>query len=250
MSQLQQQARALGDPTRHEIFQFLVHSDQPVGVRELAIAAGVHPNAVRQHLTKLVEADLVLERPARPSGRGRPRLLYSVSPGAESRWGARGPYERLSMWLSEMLRSGDAPEEVGRRAARAHLLAHAPDAFDRADPLDSFVEGLSREGFAPEVEGSPDQLSPRAGHAAGDPDALAGLGETIRIRLGNCPYASAVDVAPDAVCRFHLGFVEGLAEAGGAAVVVDELVPADPHSGGCLLRCRMADPIRGAHGRP
>ena len=245
MSLLQQQARALGDPTRHEIFQFVVRSDRPVGVKELATVVGVHPNAVRQHVTKLVEADLLVERAARPSGRGRPRLLYSVSPGAESRWGVQGPYERLSMWLGEMLRSGDAPEEVGRRAARAHLLARAPDAFGRSDPLDSFVEGLSREGFAPEVEGSPDQPFPRAGHAAG----VAGPGEIIRIRLGNCPYASAVDVAPDAVCRFHLGFVEALAEGGGGAVEVDELVPADPHSGGCLLRCRMADSAGAGHGK-
>ena len=35
MTSLQEQARALGDPTRHRIFRYLVEADHPVGVAEV-----------------------------------------------------------------------------------------------------------------------------------------------------------------------------------------------------------------------
>ena len=54
MSTIQEQARALGDPTRHAIFRYILDSGAPVGVGELTSHFGLNHNAVRQHLTKLV----------------------------------------------------------------------------------------------------------------------------------------------------------------------------------------------------
>ena len=122
MSSLQVQARALGDPTRHEIFRYLVDAGTDVDVAELTDHVRLNHNAVRQHLAKLVDADLVEEARARPSGRGRPRLLYRVAPTAESRWGVAGPYERLAVLLTEVVRTGDAPEAVGARAGRRLIM--------------------------------------------------------------------------------------------------------------------------------
>ena len=68
MSSLQVQARALGDPTRHEIFRYLVDAGTDVDVAELTDHVGLNHNAVRQHLAKLVDADLVEEARARPLG--------------------------------------------------------------------------------------------------------------------------------------------------------------------------------------
>jgi len=113
---LQAQARALGDPTRHRIFRFVVEARRPVGVAELTELVGLNHNAVRQHLATLCEAGL-LEREQAPSvGRGRPRLQYRPRPDADGRWGTVGPYERLSLLLAEMVTSGDRAEEVGRRS--------------------------------------------------------------------------------------------------------------------------------------
>ena len=55
MSVLQTQARALGDPTRHELFRYIVDAGRPVDVVELTEHLGLHHNAIRQHLAKLVE---------------------------------------------------------------------------------------------------------------------------------------------------------------------------------------------------
>src|SRR4051812_44238056 len=115
---LQQQARALGDPTRYAIFRAVVDSGGEVDIAELTDAFGFNHNAIRQHLAKLVAAELVKETTAPSSGRGRPRLVYCVDPRADSRWGGQSSYERLSVLLSEMVRTGDSPETVGRRAGR------------------------------------------------------------------------------------------------------------------------------------
>jgi predicted ArsR family transcriptional regulator len=207
---LQVQARALGDPTRHAIFQYLADEDAPVGVAELTDHFGLNHNAIRQHLAKLVDADLVIESTAPPSGRGRPHLEYVLNPSVDSRWGATGPYERLSVLLTEVVRSGDEPVEVGRRAGRRLRLA----VHGEQEPLGAFVEHMQREGFEPDLQVRGDRFD---------------------VTLETCPFTSAVLASPDVVCQLHLGLAQGLAAAVGA-IEVDELVPKDPRRAHCRLR--------------
>ena len=214
MSELQIQARALGDPTRHGVFQYVADAGAPVDVAELTSHFGLNHNAIRQHLAKLVEAELVVESAAAPSGRGRPRLLYALDPSAESRWGVTGPYERLAMLLTEVVRSGDAPEEVGRRAGLRQRLGHR--AVSNA-PTAAFAEVMSRQGFDPVV---------------------VQRGNDIEFTLQTCPFASAVLTDPDTVCELHLGLARGAAEAVGG-LEVNELIPKDPRHAQCKLRCRL-----------
>ena len=87
---LQSPARALGDPTRHQLFRYIADADRPVDVAELTEHLGLHHNAIRQHLAKLVDAGLLSEDTIRRVGRGRPRLSYTVDTAAESRWGVTG----------------------------------------------------------------------------------------------------------------------------------------------------------------
>lgn len=215
MPTLQVQARALGDPTRHELFRALLAADAPLGVAELTAHVGLNHNAVRQHLAKLVDAGLVDESTARPRGRGRPRLEYVVDPAAAGRWGAVGPYERLSVLLAEVLRSGDAPREVGRRSAEARA-AHEPG-DGPADVLHRRMAGL---GFDPEVRAR---------------------GRRIEVVLHTCPFASAAATDPRTVCSLHLGIAEGVADRVDG-LVVDELVPHDPRRAGCVLRAHVEEP--------
>ena len=216
MAELQIQARALGDPTRHGVFRYVADAGAPVDVAELTAHFGLNHNAIRQHLAKLVDADLVVESAAAPRGRGRPRLLYAVAPSAESRWGVTGPYERLAMLLTEVVRSGDAPEMVGRRAGLRQRLGHR-EASDA--PVEAFAEEMSRQGFDPVV---------------------VRRGEDIEITLQACPFASAVLTDPDTVCELHLGLARGVAEAVGG-LAVNELVPRDPRRAQCKLRCRITE---------
>lgn len=215
MPTLQVQAKALGDPTRHDIFQYVVDADEQVDVAELTAHFGLNHNAIRQHLAKLVDADLVLESTGPPAGRGRPRLHYVVNPATDSRWGATGPYERLSMLLTEILRSGESPVEVGRRAG-----LRMPQGSDLdVEPVSAFVEQTARQGFEPTVRRR---------------------GDRVAVTLGTCPFVSAVLTDRDVVCDLHLGLAQGVAEALGG-IVVEELVAKDPRQARCRLRCRISD---------
>ena len=112
------QAKALGDPTRHRIFRYIAEAEHAVDVGELTDHLRLNHNAIRQHLSQLVDAGLVARRIASPRGRGRPRQLFEVHSSSDERWGVAGRYQRLSLWLIEMLRSGDSAIEVGRRAGQ------------------------------------------------------------------------------------------------------------------------------------
>ncbi len=213
---LQEQARALGDPTRHEVFRYVADADHPVDVSELTEHFGLNHNAIRQHLAKLVAAGLVIEDTAAPTGRGRPRLLYRLHPNAESRWGVTGPYERLSLWLAEMVRTGDTPIEVGRRAGRRRT----PRATAVADSVDELVEQMSRQGFDPTVRRR---------------------GSTVDITLRTCPFETTALADPDTVCALHLGMAYGVADDVDG-LVIDELIRKDPRRAHCRLRCHLDEP--------
>jgi predicted ArsR family transcriptional regulator len=210
---LQEQARALGDPTRHAVFVHVARSPRPIGVAELNERFPLNHNAIRQHLAKLVAAGLIVEGKEARTGRGRPRLVYTVDPAAEGRWGITGPYERLSRLLAEIIRTRGEPVEIGRQAA---------DEFRVPTPSGDVVADISaamaRQGFEPEVR-------TRRGAA--------------EIVLHNCPFAAAALVDRATVCSLHLGIAEGL--AADTSAHIDELVARNPRTAGCQLRVRVAD---------
>ena len=213
MIELQQQARALGDPTRHRIFRYVVDAGRGVSVAELTDHLGLNHNAIRQHLAKLVDAELLTETKDPAKNRGRPRYMYALDPRAESRWGVLGPYERLSLLLAEVVRTGDPPLEVGRRAGGRQRLGGSAG----SEPVAELVDQMARLGFEP--------VSTRRG-------------DDVEISLSTCPFSTAAVTDPDTVCALHLGMAQGLAE-GLDGLVVDELVPRDPRRANCRLRCHV-----------
>ena len=208
---LQEQAKALGDPTRHAIFRHIAHAGGSVGIAELTDQFPFTHNAIRQHLAKLVSADLVTETQAPPAGRGRPRLAYEINPAVEGKWGTTGPYERLSKLLAEVIRTGHSPEEVGRKAA---------DRFRVPSPSGDIVAditaAMARQGFEPEVR------------------PLRGGAEVV---LHKCPFVTTALADRETVCALHLGIAEGLTNS--APAVVSELVAYDPRKAGCKLRLHL-----------
>jgi predicted ArsR family transcriptional regulator len=214
MTTLQQQARALGDPTRHSIFRYIADSDRPTDVTEMTAHFELNHNAIRQHLAKLVDAGLVAESTAKTGGRGRPRLEYVVDPTADGRWGMTSAYERLSVLLTEMIHNGESPVEAGARAGRHHQV----EASSPEQGLGGITAAMARYGFDPEVRQRRDRTE---------------------IVLRNCPFESAALTDPDTVCSLHLGIARGLAE--GTPLVVEDLIRRDPRRANCLLRLSVEE---------
>ena len=202
---MQQQARALGDPTRFAIFQHVSAADAPVRVAALSGAFSLNHNAVRQHLAKLCEAGLVVEEQAARSGPGRPALQYRPAPGVPGAWGSKGPYEELAMLLLGMVVEGrsarDAGHAAGQGAARAAL---------GATTVERLCGEMERRGFDPRLAGDVDD----------------------EIILGRCPFVTAASAQPSVICELHRGLVEGFVEAAGRTV---ELTVRAPSEGGCRI---------------
>ena len=212
----QRQARALGDPTRYEIFRLVAESG-PLGVAPITARLGLNHNAIRQHLTKLCEAGLLIEEVARPGGPGRPPLQYRLAPAVAGSWGTPAPYEELSLLLLELLHGQASPYEVGFAAGQRTAAAAPAD----AQPIDVIEDDLARRGFEP---------------------ARLRNGEAVELALRRCPFESAAAANPDVVCELHRGIAEGVVDSLGEDVELVELLVREPGHRDCRLRVQLPDP--------
>lgn len=210
----QTEARALGDPTRHRLFRYIADAPAPVTVAELTDYVHLNHNAVRQHLSVLKEAKLVIEEAERRDRPGRPRLLYRMHPEAAGRWDTPGAYAWLAALLSTAVSRGLSPRQAGRQEGhrRAAELAGA------ADPVDLLEDEMARRGFRP---------------------VRAGRGERTEFVLGRCPFVEVAVDDPQTICQLHLGIAEGFAEGLGN-MEVERLVVKEARRAGCRLTVRRA----------
>lgn len=205
------QSRALGDPTRHAVFAYLRDAPRPIGVAELTGHFELNHNAIRQHLTKLRDAGLVIEEQGPPQGPGRPPLRYRPNPGAAERLEGASPHESLSMMLVELLRGGGAPREVGRRAGHCLAIEYGTE----GDAI-AILEAVARRlGFEPHLQPS------RTG---------------VDVVLDRCPFLVPAAAAPDIVCDLHRGIAEGIAERATGDAEVTDLTVRPPERAGCRIR--------------
>ena len=214
---VQRQARALGDPTRYDIFRFVAAAEGPVRVATLATYLGFNHNAVRQHLAKLTEAGLLTEERASPTTTGRPPLEYRVAPTAMGSWGAPGPYELLALTLLDIADGDSTPLEAGAGAGRRL----AERCAEGADPLDALEAEMARRGFEPRRETR---------------------GPVTELVLERCPFLAAATAHPDVVCQIHRGLAAGILDGMGADLQVSDLVVHPPAEAGCRLRLEPRPP--------
>ena len=218
--ELQHEARALGDPTRHSLFRYIADAAGPVGVAELTDHVRLNHNSVRQHLAVLKDAGLVTEEVEERSRPGRPRLLYRLHPEAAGRWGTPGAYAWLANLLSDAVRRRAEPRQVGREDGRRR----ATELAGTGEEVDLLEAEIARRGFRPtRVE----------------------RGRKVELVLGRCPFADVAASDPGTVCQLHLGLAEGLAEGLGR-LDVERLVAKDPHRAGCRLTLRRLPAVAAA----
>jgi predicted ArsR family transcriptional regulator len=214
---VQHQARALGDPTRFEIFRYVAESSAPVRIATLTEHFAFNQSAIRQHLAKLVEARLLIEELATMTGTGRPPFQYRLAPSAMGTWGASGPYELLALLLLDLAKGQRSPVEVGAAAGRQMVAGHLP----QADPLDVVETEMARRGFEPRRHIEP---------------------PLVELVLERCPFETAASADPDIVCEIHRGLAEGILDTMGADLAVSRLVAYDPKRAGCRLQMTARAP--------
>jgi predicted ArsR family transcriptional regulator len=207
-----QQPGPLAQPTRARHFAAIRDLDGEATTEQLAGELGLHVNGVRRHLDLMQGAGL-LQRGRRRHGRGRPRDVWSIAPGAAGADRPDEEYADVARWLARAISSAPAAlrkvEETGREVGRE--LAHDGEA--------SLPEEIERAfvalGFQPAVRTAEDG--------------------TVTCELTNCPYRASVRENPDAVCRLHRGITEGLLEQLAPGSRLTRFEPHDPDEAGCMV---------------
>jgi predicted ArsR family transcriptional regulator len=196
--------RALAGPARARILALLRAAPGPLDIRELAEGVGLHPNTVRDHLQRLLDAGLVQREVAPPAGRGRPRLRFVAD--ADSADDDPAPYRALARVLAERLAA--EPDAAGSATAAGEewgrsLAASMPPASTPAESVERIVTLLDDAGFAPELPAR-----------VGDP-----------LPLRRCPFGTLAVGREPVICGVHLGLMRGALAALEAPLEATALEP-------------------------
>jgi len=203
----------LSQRTRARIFTWLVDQRAPASTEALAAALELHPNGVRRHLERMLEAGLV-ERSRSKGRRGRPGDLWAIA--AEADPGGQKPtaYADLSRWLARAIAPGRNRLREVERAGREIGAEIAPSGPSK-DPVEDFKHVMSSLGFRPEL-------------------AMSG-GDGFVCRLENCPYRESVKENQDVVCALHKGMTAGVLAELLPQARMTRFEPHDPERAGCVV---------------
>jgi predicted ArsR family transcriptional regulator len=197
--------RALAGESRVRVLEELRRCGSAT-VPELADRVGLAPNTVRLHLDQLVDAALVTRERAEPTGRGRPRQLYTAVPDADV---SDGAYRELARLLADTLASvGPAAEPAAMATGRtwgSELVAMNPDgdgATGRDDGAEQVVALMDDLGFEPRLT----------------PDRSA-------VEMHHCPFHQVAQQHSDVVCGLHLGLMQGALQQLGSGLHATRLQP-------------------------
>lgn len=202
---------SINDPIRRSLFEFVSHSDQPVGRDAAAEALGMARSTAAFHLDKLVEEGALDVQFKRISGKtgpgsGRPAKLYCLRASEIVVSIPERHYELVGSVLAAAIGESDRTgEPIGEVLSRVSS-ATGRELGEQAGTLETVLE---QTGYDPQ------------------PDGNGGL------VLLNCPFHQLVGNHPDVVCAANLGLLQGAAE--GSCDCTHDIV-FDPGEGHCCVR--------------
>jgi predicted ArsR family transcriptional regulator len=213
----------LASDARRRVLELIAGAREPVDATAVAASIGLHVTTARFHLDQLEGAGLIRRAVDRTGIRGRPRILFTVDPGARE--------DGVQRLLSHALVGALAEDDDGGRArairagerwsaaldAEARESEPGGEATGGASDLRPLVRILDGLGFDPVARpvsqpvDPPVARAPAATAAPSQADARDGL----VIELRACPFRDEARHTPAVVCSLHLGLIRGVARSGG-----------------------------------
>jgi predicted ArsR family transcriptional regulator len=201
-----EQQRALQEPRRRAVYDYVRGSRWPVTREDVADAIGVSRSLAAFHLERLVDAALietVETRPAAGSRGGRPPKQYRAVANVEVNTSV--PPRRYQVAGEILVRAIAAADTRGRVRAAANELAA------------ELGERASARG-----RGKKPELIDRLGELGYEP-----VEEDGEIVLANCPFHALAVAERNVTCELNHAFVEGVLRACGETGRRAELTPAE-----------------------
>jgi len=220
---------ALDEPTRRQLYDYVVHQPEPVSRDDAAEALELPRTTAAFHLDRLVGEKLLDVVYRRRTGRtgpgaGRPAKLYRRSDRHVSVSLPQRRYELAGRLLSSALehaeRSGDSPRAVldqrayqlGRQLGEA-----AGGATGDGETREAALRVLATHGFEPRLDGD-------------------------SVILANCPFHALAQDYTDLVCGMNLSLLDGLLDGLGSTGLTARLDPTPPFCCVRLDRLGCLDP--------
>lgn len=192
----------LSDPTRFNIYQYIIQNHRAVSVLDMAEEFDIHPNVARLHLSKLEEIKLVVSHFQRTGKGGRPSRLYQLSDQVIELNFPHRDYKLLSsIAIESFVELGEpgrkALYQTGRKYGLEMIKQHAiPNAehLTVEEKICILEDAGTMLGMYPKFDYNPEQNS-------------------ISFKVNNCPFKEVVEQDQTMICNMHHSFLEGMFEA-------------------------------------
>jgi predicted ArsR family transcriptional regulator len=205
--QLAQVSTALADPTRREIMQYVLDSDAPLSAQQVAQYFGLHVNAARMHLDKLVKGGLLRVIRRRDSRGGRPaHLYYENEEDREILFPSRCYKILAEIFLAVM--SDNRSRKLSSRLEMEAARAGREEGLRGSSPLARIGRGASLEDTVEAWLADAKRRGLKA-RLARDPEMPC------RINFLSCPFGDLAKEDPELLCPLHRGIEEGLLSLAG-----------------------------------
>ena len=175
-------------PTQQKLLRVLLHAPQGASVETLCVALRVTHNAVRQHLTALIGADVIASGVARASG-GRPQARYLLTTRGRELFPRS--YGVIATKVLQHLSAIAGPEQMhavlvdmGRELGAA--AASAPGVHSHDDVVTTLASQLDALGYEAQATRHDGQL---------------------QVEAYNCVFHALAREHPE-VCQFDIAFME------------------------------------------
>jgi predicted ArsR family transcriptional regulator len=203
--------RALADPVRRRLYEFVAAARGLVGRDEAAAHAGIGRTLAAYHLDRLAKDGLLDVSYGRPAGRGgpgagRPAKLYRRS---QREFELRTP-PRDYVLLAEILLRADEDGNGSVRAAVERSARALGEEIGREADRATIEEILRARGYEPFVD------------------------EEGVLRFGNCPFHTLAETHRSTVCSLNRALVAGILDGAGA----QRQAALEPDRAGCCVAVR------------
>lgn len=195
----QKVSAVLADPTRYNIYQYVLTLPHPVGAAEVAEHFELHPNVARTHLNKLADIGLLAATAEKTGKGGRPGYVYAPSGNSVSLTVGAREFQLLADLLVQSLAllgdgAKEAIEQIGRTfGKRLGQEAAAVTSAEQEELVRTCADALHRLGILTQATRAEDG--------------------SWSLVLKTCGFREVAAVHPDQVCHLCKAMVEGITQS-------------------------------------
>ncbi|TRM13290.1 helix-turn-helix domain-containing protein [Lentibacillus cibarius] len=203
MEQALKVTNVMSDPTRYNIYQYMIKHHRNVSAAEIAKAFEIHTNVARLHLSKLEDVHMVESYSEKTGKGGRPSRRYHISDEVIE---LNFPYRDYKLLSSIAIESFTELGEAGQQALYNTGKKYGTNIINRDKQGHTSIE-LTTEQKLYILEDAGDMLGMYPEFHFNEAQ------NTITFTIKNCPFKEIALNNQATICHMHHAFLKGMLEA-------------------------------------